>query len=483
MEDVKRLTALQLGKALRAGELSIPEVTALALEEARCAGDNAFITLTEERAMERAEALQQRRGGAEGPLYGVPMALKDNVCTKDVPTTCASRMLENFVPSYDAAVVEQLVRAGGVSIGKTNMDEFAMGSTSETSFFGPVLNPWDRERAAGGSSGGSAAAVAGRSCWYALGSDTGGSIRLPAAHCGLTGIKPTYGTVSRRGLIAHASSLDQIGPLCKDAADCAAVLDAIRCHDPLDATSRKGAYGRLLENLTEDVRGMRIGLPVDCLGAGVDHRVREAVLAAAEVFSGLGARVEEIRFPVMEYMVPAYYILASAEASSNLARYDGVKFGRRAEEYENLSDLYRKSRSEGFGAEVKRRILLGTFVLSAGYYEAYYQKALRAKALIAEAYREAFSQCDLLLTPVAPATAPRLGEQLTDPVQMYLGDIYTVGANLAGLPALSMPCGRDGSGLPIGAQLVGPALGEQQVLNAAHAFQRATDHHREGAAQ
>ena len=478
--ELTGLTALELGAAIKKREVSVREAAQAALD-AVSAGNgalNAFITVTAEQALARAEQLQAGVGDARSPLYGVPMALKDNICTRGVKTSCASKILGDFAPPYDASVVEALAQAGAVSLGKLNMDEFAMGSTSETSFYGPVKNPWDLRRVPGGSSGGGAAAVAAGMGWYAIGSDTGGSIRQPASYCGVTGIKPTYGTVSRYGLIAYASSLDQIGPLCRDAADCAAVLDVIQGRDARDGTSLDGRYGGLLDGLTGDVRGLKIGLPAECFGEGLDEEVRAAVLAVADVLKGRGAEVVELSLPVMEYVVPAYYILACAEASSNLARFDGVKYGWRAEEYEGLDDLYRKTRTQGFGAEVKRRILLGTFVLSSGYYDAYYQKALRARAVIRDAFDRAFGRCDLLLIPVAPSTAPRLGESLPDPLRMYLSDVYTVPANLAGLPGLSMPCGFDSRGLPIGAQLTGPRFGEGVLLNAAHAFQRDTDYHK-----
>lgn len=478
--ELSELTALQLGAAIRVGEVSIPEVTQAALDVAAKGTHNAFITLTAGQAMARAEELQKKRKDAESPLYGVPMSFKDNICTKGVKTSCASRILGNFQPPYSAAVVDLLDNAGAISIGKTNMDEFAMGSTSETSFYGPVKNPRDLTRAPGGSSGGAAVSVTEGSCWFALGSDTGGSVRQPAAHCGLTGMKPTYGTVSRYGLIAYASSLDQIGPLCKDAADCAAVLDIIQRYDRRDGTCANGDCGRLLENLSGDVRGCKIGIPTDCFGDGLNDEVRSSVLAAADVLKAKDAFVEEFSLPILSYGVPAYYIIACAEASSNLSRFDGVKYGWRAEEYEDLNDLYCKTRTEGFGAEVKRRILLGTFVLSAGYYDAYYKKALQAKALIRQAFEEAFSRYDLLLTPVSPTTAPKLGKTLNDPLQMYLNDIYTVPVNLAGLPAMSMPCGFDSSGMPIGAQLIGPHFGESAILNAAYAFQLDTKYHKKG---
>ncbi|MCI2105742.1 MAG: Asp-tRNA(Asn)/Glu-tRNA(Gln) amidotransferase subunit GatA [Intestinimonas sp.] len=478
--ELMELTALELGAAIKKGEVSVPEATRAALNRVSEANpeNNAFITVTAEAAMARAEELQKGVKDASAPLYGVPMALKDNICTKGVKTSCASKILGDFAPVYDATLVEKLEQGGNVLLGKLNMDEFAMGSTSETSYYGPVKNPWATDHVPGGSSGGAAAAVAAGECWYAVGSDTGGSIRQPASYCGVTGMKPTYGTVSRYGLIAYASSLDQMGPLARTAADCAAVLDAVTGKDKRDGTSLGGTYGSLLAALDGKVKGMKIGIPDDCFGDGLDAEVSQAVLAVAEVLRARGAQVEHFALPVMEYVVPTYYIIAAAEASSNLSRFDGVKYGWRAEGYEDLTDLYNKTRTEGFGAEVKRRILLGTFVLSTGYYDAYYKKALQVKAVIKKAYDEAFSNYDLILTPVAPTTAPRLGESLSDPLKMYLSDIYTVPLNLAGLPGLSMPCGLDQNGMPIGAQLIGPALGEQKVLNAAHAFQMDTDFHK-----
>ena len=471
------LTALQLGRAIRAGEASAEEAAQAALDAiaARQPEHNAYITVLADQALERARALAGRLPGS--PLAGVPAGVKDNICTLGVKTSCASKILGDFAPPYDAPVMEKFHAAGGIMLGKLNMDEFAMGSTTETSFYGPVRNPWDPERVPGGSSGGAAAAVAAGECWYALGSDTGGSIRQPASYCGVTGMKPTYGTVSRYGLIAYASSLDQIGPLARSAEDCAAVLDMIQGRDERDGTSLDVPCGTLLQNLSADLTGMKIGIPVDCFGEGLDPEVREKVLAVAQVLKGRGAQVEECQLPVMEYVVPTYYIIACAEASSNLSRFDGVKYGWRAEGYEDLTDLYCKTRTEGFGREVQRRILLGTFVLSTGYYDAYYKKALQVKAVIKGAFDAAFAKYDLLLTPVAPTTAPRLGESLSDPLQMYLSDIYTVSVNLAGLPALSMPCGFDSKGLPVGAQLIGAPLMEQKVLNAAHAFQQDTDYH------
>ena len=474
------LTALQLGAAIRAGEVSAREAARASLDAiaARQGENNAFITVLAEQAMAQAGVLDEDEAKRiAGPLAGVPAGVKDNICTLDVKTSCASKILGEFAPPYDATVMEKFRAAGGVMVGKLNMDEFAMGSTTETSFYGPARNPWDLERVPGGSSGGAAAAVAAGECWYALGSDTGGSIRQPAAYCGVTGMKPTYGTVSRYGLIAYASSLDQIGPLARTAEDCAAVLDLLQGRDERDGTSLDFDAGHLLERLSADLTGMKIGIPVDCFGDGLDPEVREKVLAVAEVLKGRGAQVEECKLPIMEYVVPTYYIIAAAEASSNLSRFDGVKYGWRAGDYEDLTDLYCKTRTEGFGREVQRRILLGTFVLSTGYYDAYYKKALQVKAVIKQAFDEAFRKYDLLLTPVAPTTAPKLGESLGDPLQMYLSDIYTVSVNLAGLPAISMPCGFDRKGMPVGAQLIGAPLMEQKVLNAAHAFQQDTDYH------
>ena len=474
------LTALQLGAAIRAGEVSARDAARASLDAiaARQGENNAFITVLAEQAMAQAKVLDEDKEKlAAGPLAGVPAGVKDNICTLDVKTSCASKILGEFAPPYDATVMEKFRAAGGVMVGKLNMDEFAMGSTTETSFYGPARNPWDLERVPGGSSGGAAAAVAAGECWYALGSDTGGSIRQPASYCGVTGMKPTYGTVSRYGLIAYASSLDQIGPLARTAEDCAAVLDLLQGRDERDGTSLDFDAGHLLERLSADLTGMKIGIPVDCFGDGLDPEVREKVLAVAEVLKGRGAQVEECKLPIMEYVVPTYYIIAAAEASSNLSRFDGVKYGWRAGDYEDLTDLYCKTRTEGFGREVQRRILLGTFVLSTGYYDAYYKKALQVKAVIKQAFDEAFRKYDLLLTPVAPTTAPKLGESLGDPLQMYLSDIYTVSVNLAGLPAISMPCGFDRKGMPVGAQLIGAPLMEQKVLNAAHAFQQDTDYH------
>lgn len=476
------LSALELGRKIQEGEVSVREATeaALASIAQQNEGNNAFITVLREQALAEAEEVQKKLSAGEltGPLAGVPMGVKDNICTRGIKTTCASKILGDFKPAYDATIMEKLHQAGGVMLGKLNMDEFAMGSTSETSYYGATKNPWDLSRVPGGSSGGAAAAVAARECWYAIGSDTGGSIRQPASYCGVTGMKPTYGTVSRYGLIAYASSLDQMGPVAKSAADCAAILDTIMGKDPRDGTSLDIAGGGLLDGLTGDMKGMKVGIPTDCFASGLDADVRKSVLDVAEVLKGRGAQVSEFALPIMEYVVPTYYILASAEASSNLSRFDGVKYGWRAEDYTDLTDLYNKTRTQGFGSEVKRRILLGTFVLSTGYYDAYYKKAMQVKAVIKEAFDKVFEQYDVILMPVAPTTAPKLGESLSNPLQMYLSDIYTVSVNLAGLPGISVPCGFDGASLPIGAQLIGPALGEAKVLNAAHAYQLDTDWHK-----
>ena len=470
------LTALELGKKIQAKEVSAVEAAKEALGQIKKLDGslNCFVTVEEDSVLKKAEEVQKKIDAGElaGPLAGVPAAIKDNMCTEGVRTTCSSRMLKNFVPTYTAEAVKNLEQAGVVVIGKTNMDEFAMGSTTETSYFGPTRNPWEPEHVPGGSSGGSCAAVAAEECSFALGSDTGGSIRQPSSFCGVTGLKPTYGTVSRYGLIAYGSSLDQIGPVGKDAADCAAVLEAIASHDPKDSTSMKRDSYDFLSALDEGVRGLRIGIPRDYFGDGLDEEVKSHILEAAKVLESKGAVLEEFDLSLVEYAIPAYYVIASAEASSNLARFDGVKYGYRTPEYEGLHNMYKKSRSEGFGAEVKRRIMLGSFVLSSGYYDAYYLKALKTKALIRQAFDRAFEKYDVILGPAAPGTAPKLGESLSDPLKMYLGDIYTVSVNLAGLPGITVPCGTDGKGLPIGMQLIGDCFQERKILRAAHAYEQ-----------
>ena len=429
-------------------------------------------------ALEKAKEVQEKidNGELTGPLAGVPVAIKDNMCTKGTLTTCSSKILRNFVPTYTAQAVANLEEAGAVIIGKTNMDEFAMGSTTETSAFGPTKNPWNTEHVPGGSSGGSCAAVAAEECSYALGSDTGGSIRQPSSFCGVTGIKPTYGTVSRYGLIAYGSSLDQIGPVAKDVTDCATILEVIASHDTKDSTSVEREDYDFTSALVDDVKGIKIGIPKDYFGEGLDPEVKEAVLAAAKVLEQKGAIVEEFDLSLVEYAIPAYYTIACAEASSNLERFDGVKYGYRAKEYQGLHNMYKKSRSEGFGAEVKRRIMLGSFVLSSGYFDAYYLKALRTKALIKKAFDKAFEKYDIILGPAAPTTAPKLGESLSDPLKMYLGDIYTISVNLAGLPGISLPCGTDSKGLPIGLQLIGDCFAEKKLIRTAYAYEQTREY-------
>lgn len=475
------LTALELGAKIKKREIGVVEATRACLDRI---GEqektvHAFITVTPELALARAEAVQRGidDGTYTGPLAGVPMAIKDLISTKGVATTCASRMLEHYVPVFDATVTKKLEAAGAVCLGKTNMDEFAMGSTTESSYFGVTRNPWNAARVPGGSSGGSAAAVAAREVFYALGSDTGGSIRQPASFCGVTGIKPTYGAVSRYGLLAYASSLDQIGPLAIDALDAAAVTRTIMGRDEMDATSVDVPLPGMPAG--DDLTGLRVGVPEDYFGEGLASDVRARVMEAAKKLEALGATLVPVRMPILDYAIPAYYILACAEASSNLSRYDGVKYGYRPEHFEDLHDLYLTARSEGFGAEVKRRIMLGAFALSSGYYDAYYNKALRVKALIKQGFDRCFTQADLLITPAAPTTAYALGARTDDPIQMYLGDIYTVSVNMAGLPGMVMPCGFDGEGLPVGAQLIGPAFGEGNLFRAAHAYQLHTAFHRQ----
>ena len=474
--EITALTAIELGKKIKAKEIGVREATLAALDRIAAADSeyNSFVTVDREGALAQAEAIQKRIDAKEltGPLAGVPAAIKDNMCTKGLKTTCSSKILSNYVPTYTAQAVANLEQAGAVILGKTNMDEFAMGSTTETSWYGPTKNPRNPKYVPGGSSGGSAAAVAADECFFALGSDTGGSIRQPASYCGVTGMKPTYGTVSRYGLIAYGSSLDQIGPLTKNVADCAAVLDAIASYDPKDSTSMKRDAYEFSSALTEDVKGLRIGIPRDYLGDGLDPEVKQAVLDAAEVLEKKGASVELFDLSLVEYAIPAYYVIASAEASSNLERFDGVKYGYRATDYEGLHPMYKKTRSEGFGPEVKRRIMLGSFVLSSGYYDAYYLKALRTKALIKQAFDKAFASYDLILGPAAPTTAPELGKSLSDPIKMYLGDIYTISVNLAGLPGLCIPCGEDKNGLPIGLQLIGDCFKEKTLLRAGYAYEQ-----------
>ena len=474
--SVLDLTAVELGKKIKAKEITVVDAVKASLEQIKKLEPvvHAYVTVDEEGALKRAEEVQRLidDGTLTGPLAGVPVAIKDNMCTKDLLTTCSSKILYNFVPTFSAEAVINLEKAGAVILGKTNMDEFAMGSTTETSAYGVTRNPWDPEHVPGGSSGGSCAAVAAEECFFALGSDTGGSIRQPSSFCGVTGIKPTYGTVSRYGLIAYGSSLDQIGPIARDVTDCATILEAISSYDKKDSTSIPREDMDFTSALVDDVKGMRIGIPRDYLGEGLDEEVKEAILKAAKVLEDKGAIVEEFDLGLVKYAIPAYYVIASAEASSNLSRFDGVKYGLRAKEYEGLHEMYKKSRSEGFGEEVKRRIMLGSFVLSSGYYEAYYLKALRTKALIKKEFDKAFEKYDVILGPAAPSTAPKLGESLSDPLKMYLGDIYTISVNLAGLPGMTVPCGKDSAGLPIGLQLIGDCFQEKKIIRAGYAFEQ-----------
>ncbi len=507
--DITSMTAVELGKSIKEGKLSVSEVVSAFLRRMDMVEKDVrgFVTIDREGALLRVKEVQKLidEGKLKGPLAGVPVAVKDNLCTKGLRTTCGSKILEDFKPAFTAEAVRNLEKAGAVIIGKTNMDEFAMGSTTETSFFGAARNPWNLEHVPGGSSGGSCAAVAACECPFALGTDTGGSIRQPSSFCGVVGLKPTYGTVSRYGLIAYGSSLDQIGPIAKDVTDCAAALEVLASYDSKDSTSidrsRVSAFsagpdrGVSLEEesglsvseghalyggegydfmsaLVNDVRGMRIGIPRDYFGDGLDREVKERILAAVKALKDRGALVEEFDLSLVRYAIPAYYVIASAEASSNLSRFDGVKYGYRAGEYEGLHNMYKRTRQEGFGAEVKRRIMLGSFVLSSGYYDAYYLKALKVKALIKEAFDRAFARFDVIIAPAAPTTAPKLGESLRDPIKMYLGDIYTVSVNLAGLPGISVPVGTDSKGLPVGMQFIGNCFEENKIIRAAFSLEQ-----------
>ena len=477
--EIQKLTAVSLGKKIKEKEISVREALDAVFAQIDQTEDryHAYVTLDKEGAYKQADAVQEKidKGELTGALAGVPVAIKDNMCTKGLLTTCSSKILENYIPTYTASAVQNLTDAGCVIIGKTNMDEFAMGSTTETSYYGVTRNPHNPDHVPGGSSGGSAAAVALNECFFALGSDTGGSIRQPSAFCGITGMKPTYGTVSRYGLIAYGSSLDQIGPMTKNVTDCAAVLETIASYDKKDSTSMKREEYDFTSALVRDVKGLRIGLPKDYFGEGLDSEVKAAIFKAAETFKRMGAIVEEFDLGLVQYAIPAYYIIASAEASSNLERFDGVKYGYRTKEYSDLHSMYKKTRSEGFGSEVKRRIMLGSFVLSSGYYDAYYLKALKTKALIKQEFDKAFEKYDIILAPAAPTTAPLLGSSLQDPIKMYLSDIYTISANLAGIPGLSIPCGKDKMGLPIGMQLLGGCFQEKTLLCAGFAYEKARE--------
>ncbi len=471
--DILNLTALELASAIKTGKITAKEVTEIYLKKiAETDGDiNAFITVDSDNALKKAEEIdiKLKNGEVLGPLAGVPIAVKDNICTKNLKTTCASKMLADFIPPYSATVVEQLEKSGAIIIGKTNMDEFAMGNTGETSYFGSTKNPLNKELTPGGSSSGSAAAVASGQAVISLGSDTGGSIRQPAAFCGVTGFKPTYGSVSRYGLIAHASSLDQIGPIARDVKDLAAMMDIIAGQDLKDGTTLPTEKG-YLDALNGNIKGLKIGIPTEWFDScGLDSEIAKTVKSVAEVLKQKGAEIKEISLPFIDFAVPAYYIISSAEASSNLSRYDGVKYGARADTH-SLSLVYKKTRSENFGDEVKRRIMMGAFVLSSGYFDAYYRKALKVKAIIKQNFDETFKNCDVILCPVTPTTPQKSGQK-QDPVSSYLADIFTVSANIAGLPALSIPCGFHSNGMPIGAQFIGNSLCDKQVLNVGLAYQ------------
>jgi aspartyl-tRNA(Asn)/glutamyl-tRNA(Gln) amidotransferase subunit A len=482
--ELYELTMHEAAEKLASKAISSVELTKAVLGRVKSVEPKvqAFLTVTEEQALKAAEAADQRLArGEKGSFLGVPIAIKDNHCTKGVKTTCASKILHNFVPPYDAAVVERLNAAGAVSVGKTNMDEFAMGSSTETSAFQKTHNPWDLDRVPGGSSGGSAACVAAGEAFVSLGSDTGGSIRQPASLCGVVGLKPTYGRVSRYGLIAFASSLDQIGPFSKDVEDCALTLGAIAGHDERDSTSATVPVPDYVAEMKKPMKGLRVGLPKEFFPAeGLDPEVKAAVLKSVETLKGLGAEVREVSLPNSPYGLAAYYILAPSEASSNLARYDGVRYGLRVEG-ENIVEMYSKTRAAGFGPEVKRRIMLGTYALSSGYYDAFYLKALKVRRLLKQDYDKAFEQVDVIATPTAPTPAFRIGEKTDDPLSMYLADVFTISVNIAGVPGLSVPCGFSSKGLPIGLQLIGRPFDEATLFRAAWHHEQATDFHKQRA--
>ncbi len=479
--QLHELTLFQLHEKIKKREVSCVEITQAQLHRIQVLDKKvqSYLTICEDQALAQARQCDSdlQKGGSFSPLKGIPFALKDIFLTKDIRTTCASHILENFIPPYQGAAVQKLLDAGIILLGKLNMDEFAMGSSTETSSFKKTRNPWDLERIPGGSSGGSSAAVAADLCYASLGTDTGGSIRQPAALCSIVGLKPTYGRVSRYGVIAFASSLDQVGPMTKDVRDCALVLNTIAGHDPHDSTSVPTPVPDYTQALTGEVKGMRIGIPKEYFEGGMDGEVEAAIQAAIATYEKLGAICEEVSLPHTDYGVPTYYILAPAEASSNLSRYDGVRYGLREKEAKDLYEMYVESRTKGFGAEVKRRIMLGTYVLSAGYYDAYYLKAQKVRTLIRRDFEKAFEKFDVLLTPVTPTPAFRLGEKSEDPLQMYLSDIFTINVNLAGLPAMSLPCGFSKSDLPIGLQLIGSHFQEEKIFRAAYAFEQNTAWH------
>lgn len=477
--ELHKLTAHEMSELIKTKKVSAVELTQATLERIKSVDDKigSYITVCGEEALKQAQLVQDKidKGMTKSPLAGIPMAVKDILCTEGIKTTCASKMLENFIPPYNATVVKKLYEADTILLGKLNLDEFAMGGSTENSYFKKTKNPWNLDYVPGGSSGGSATAVCADEATFSLGTDTGGSVRQPAALCGVVGLKPTYGAISRFGLVAFASSLDQIGPFTKDVTDCALVMNAIAGYDPLDSTSVNINYPDYTKALVNDVKGMKIGIPKEYLGEGLNDEVKASILKAVETFKSLGAECEEFSMPMTEYSIPAYYMISSAEASSNLARFDGIKYGYRADNYKDLLDLYKQTRSEGFGAEVKRRIMLGTFALSSGYYDAYYKKALQVRTLIKRSFDEAFSKYDLILGPAFPTTAFKFGEKSNNPLEMYLMDIYTVAVNIAGLPGMSIPCGLDSKGLPIGLQLIGKAFDESTLLRVAYTFEQNTE--------
>jgi aspartyl-tRNA(Asn)/glutamyl-tRNA(Gln) amidotransferase subunit A len=480
--SIHKLSLCELQKKFTAGEVTATEIVRgyclrIGQVEPKV---KAYLTQTKDSALAKAAALDEKLKGwrKTKPMTGMPLAIKDNLCTEGVPTTCSSRMLQHFIPPYDATVIAKLQEQEYILLGKTNLDEFAMGSSTENSAFGPSRNPWNLHCVPGGSSGGAAAAVAADECVAALGSDTGGSIRQPAAFCGVVGLKPTYGRVSRYGLIAFASSLDQIGPITKNVPDAALLLGAIAGHDPMDSTSAALPVPDYMKALKKkDLKKLKVGVPIEFFSEGLDPEVEQAVRAAIEELQSLGGQIQDIHLPRTDAAVAVYYVIATAEASSNLARYDGVKFGLRAKETKDLLDLYMKTRQEGFGPEVKRRIMLGTYALSSGYYDAYYGKAQAVRTLICQDFHAAFGEVDLIVTPVTPTPAFKLGEKIENPLQMYLSDIYTISVNLAGLPAISVPCGFSKAGLPIGLQLIGRAFEEETLIRAAHAYEQSTQWH------
>lgn len=481
--EIYEMTALQVAEKIKNKEITsmdAVESVAKAIEE-KDTTYNCYVSFDKNEALERAEQVQKKidAGESVSVLAGVPIAIKDNICEKGKLTSCASKILYNFKPPYNATVINKLNDADMVPFGKVNMDEFAMGSTTETSYYGATKNPWDITKVPGGSSGGAAASVAADESVVALGSDTGGSVRQPCSFCGVTGLKPTYGSVSRYGLIAYASSLDQIGPIGKDVLDVTAVFNTIKGKDVKDGTSMQSEVFDYNDVKIENLKGKKIGIPSDFFSKGIDEDVAKNVLAAAETLKSLGAEVEQFDMPIVKYAIPTYYIIACAEACSNLSRFDGIKYGYKSKEAYNLRDVYFKSRSEGFGMEVKKRIMLGNFVLSSGYFDAYYKKALQAKGLICKSFNEAFEKYDFLLGPVAPTTALKMGEGLSDPLAMYLGDIYTVMINIAGLPSLALPCGFDRDNMPVGMQLIGKPFDEKTILSAGYAFQNVTDYHKQ----